>query len=169
MNMFPILTLIFFLTGCQSDLNWAAQLDEVTMRDSWLTWQGYFSFQSKTFISYEAFKKAIANAQCEDVSPSSFLLLNIENHRLNRSYEKLQIAEDAYPSHDRPRGEKDIRSVDYFLRTTNPISPITVAKFKDKSEKLRLVKLDGVHRLVAAFIAQSSIRLCWVDLTKANG
>jgi hypothetical protein len=156
---------MFFLAGCHNSINWAPQPDQVTIQDSWLTWQDYYSFQSKNFISYNAFKKAITNTKCEELSPNSFLLLNIENHRLNRYCANLRLAQDAYPPNDRPRGEKDILSVEYFLKMDNPISPITVAKFIDKSGKLRLIKLDGVHRLVAAFIAQSPIRLCWVDLT----
>ncbi len=168
MNRFMPLTLMFFLMGCHNSINWAPQLDQDTIHDSWLTWQDYYSSQSKTFVSYDTFKKAITEAKCEAVSPKSFLLLNIENQRLNRYCTTLQFAEDAYPLNDRPRGEKDILSVEYFLKSSTPISPITVVKFIDKSEKLRLVKLDGVHRLVAAFIVKSPIRLCWIDLKNIN-
>jgi hypothetical protein len=171
MNILIALTPIIFLTGCNNSINivWAPQLDQVTTQDSWLTWHDYYSFQSKKFVSYDAFKNAIAKAKCEELSPDSFLMLNIENHRLNQYWVNLQVAQDAYPPNDRPRGEKDILSVEYFLKTANSVSPITVAKFIDKSGKLRLIKLDGVHRIVAAFILDSPIRLCWIDLTSING
>lgn len=168
MNIFIAMMPIFFLEGCSKSINWAPQLDQVTIQDSWLTWKKYYSSQAEKVVSYEAFRKAISQAECEELSANSFLLLNIENQRLNKYGANLHLAKDAYPSYDRPRGEKDIASVEYFLKITDTVSPITVAKFIDKSGKLRLIKLDGVHRLVAAFILQSPIRLYWVDLANVE-
>lgn len=158
------LFLLIILSSCQHHtLNWDKAIDQATQKDSWATWQQNYAYLSKRVISKELFMKTMGKASCQNISPEDFLALNIENHRLDR-YPNARSAEEAYPLNDRPRGDKDISSVNYFLQTTHPVSPITVIKFIDKERKARLVKLDGVHRLMAAAILRQSIRVCWLNL-----
>ncbi len=58
------------------------------------------------------------------MSAYEFLALNVENQRLNK-YKNAKNAQEAYPENDRPRGKKDIDSVN-FLRTRACVSPIVV-------------------------------------------
>ncbi len=81
--------------------------------------------------------------------------LPIENAGLHRLMAK--SPEEAYPENDRPRGKKDFQSVSFHLETTQPVSPITIAELTDSQGKTRVIKLDGVHRLVAAAMLRSFI------------
>ena len=59
-------------------------------------------------------------------------------------------------------GKKDVASVRYHSQTLNKVSPI-VARVKAKG-KVTYIKLDGVHRLVAAAIRGSMVKVLFVDL-----
>lgn len=159
-----LLTVILSSCGRQHTMQWAQTIDQPTELDSWGTWDNFFAAKSRTYISESAFMEQSKQARCQEITPAQFLAFGIENHRLER-YLNARSAEEAYPAHDRPRGDKDTMSVTYFLQTTEPISPITVAKFIDNQGKTRLVKLDGVHRLMAAAILRQPLRVCWLDLT----
>lgn len=68
-----------------------------------------------------------------------------------------------YPLEDRPRGDTDITSVNYHVFLQRPISPIVVAKVMDNGT-MRYIKLDGVHRLIAASIRKSPIKVLFIEL-----
>lgn len=61
-------------------------------------------------------------------------------------------ASEAYPPNDRPRGARDIQSVNYYvkkIRSQEPVPAIWVIK-----KKKRFILLDGAHRIVAHYIAK---------------
>ena len=67
---------------------------------------------------------------------------NVENFNPNRLQKS---AENAFPINDRPRGDKDISSVEYHRKQIQ--TPIWLIK-QNKTYLL----LDGVHRIVAHYI-----------------
>ena len=61
----------------------------------------------------------------------------------------------AYPLNDRPRGERDIRSVKWAqkqLRHKKPLAPIWMIQNDGK-----YTLLDGAHRIVASFIENKPV------------
>lgn len=151
------------LTSCSTSYYWAETLDEATLNDSWATYQGFYAHENSITISRQEFKKRVKTATLQNMTSEQFVRLNIENHRLNE-YFTAKNAEDAYPESDRPRKDKDIDSVNYFLSTTKAVSPITVAIMTDKNGKTRFIKLDGVHRMMAAHILKKNLCIMWVAL-----
>lgn len=143
-----------------SEITWSEKISVEMLPYSYSTWNDHYSDVKK--ISYEDFSKAAANGTYAILTIQEFLDLNIENHRLQQ-YINAKTAEDAYPENDRPRGNKDIDSVNYHLTTNNPISPICIARTTPPN-KIRLIKLDGVHRLIAASIRKSHIKVLFIDL-----
>jgi hypothetical protein len=71
----------------------------------------------------------------------------------NFNPERLQSsAVKAYPPQDRPRGDKDIKSVRYYQKqfaNNLCISPIWLV---EKPRNNKYILLDGAHRVVAAYI-----------------
>jgi hypothetical protein len=143
---------------------WADELDEATVLDGWATYKNYYEIQSTYLLSRDEFLVRIQQAAMQDLTSEDFLELNIENHRLDRFFNAKQ-PEEAYPIDDRPRGIEDVESVKYFMNPSFPVSPILVAIIQDIDENIRKIKLDGVHRLMAAHICRYPIRVVWVDLT----
>ena len=56
----------------------------------------------------------------------------------------------AYPKTNRPRGEKDISSVNYYIKQINQNQPIPAIWIIKKDNQYTL--LDGAHRIVANYI-----------------
>ncbi len=69
------------------------------------------------------------------------IFTNVKNFNPNRLQKS---AENAFPINDRPRGVKDIKSVEYHRKQIQIQTPI-------KQNKTYL-SLDGVHRIVAHYI-----------------
>ena len=69
----------------------------------------------------------------------------------NFNPERLQASPiKSYPLHDRPRGDKDIRSVKYYqkrIKNKLDIQPIWILKKNN-----HYILLDGAHRIVASYI-----------------
>lgn len=66
------------------------------------------------------------------------------------NFNPARLSENPYPKDDRPRGQKDLDSVNYHRKQIKkglPVEPIWLIK---KNEKLIL--LDGVHRIVAFYL-----------------
>ena len=106
----------------------------------------------ETSISMKLFKnkeestmKHIFNSQL-----ISFPLSKCKNLN-NFNPERLQnSAINAYPLHDRPRGNKDISAVKYYqkeIQNKGNIQPIWIIKKHNN-----YILLDGVHRIVASYI-----------------
>ena len=68
---------------------------------------------------------------------------NVENFNPNRLQKS---AKNAFPINDRPRGDKDISSVEYHRKQIQ--TPIWLIIKQNKTYLL----LDGVHRIVAHYI-----------------
>ncbi len=62
----------------------------------------------------------------------------------------------AYPKSDRPRGEKDLVSVKYWMKMRK-VEPIWILKKDGES-----VLLDGAHRLVASYIMGKKTIPVWI-------
>jgi hypothetical protein len=79
-----------------------------------------------------------------------FSLSNCKNLN-NFNLERLQkSAIKAYPLHNRPRGDKDIKSVKYYqklIKNNIDIQPIWIVKKNNN-----YILLDGAHRIVASYI-----------------
>lgn len=83
------------------------------------------------------------------VSPEEFDSMNVCNHRAKLG----ATLDEIFPVEDRPRGAEDIASVEYFLGCDAAVDPIMVLDYDND-----LFVVDGVHRLVAAYILGSPIR-----------
>ena len=160
---------LIFLSGCAQEISplppisWSHKISSATQQDSWGTWDGFYRLKIKPSVSKDTFMKAIDDGQYEEMSIEDFLKLNIENHCLNR-YRLAKRIEDIYPKCDNPRGAKDITSLRYHLNTQNLVSPVTIVRVVDKHGNLRRIKMDGVHRLAAAMLRHSPIRVLWIRL-----
>lgn len=88
----------------------------------------------------------ILNSKLQKVSISSFRskVDNFNPERLQSSASK------AYPKSDRPRGERDLKSVKYYQRKLKKGEQITPIWLKKKGG--RSILLDGAHRVVACYI-----------------
>ena len=144
-------------------IQWAAHVDAQTLADSWGTWNKNYRQEVKPTVNHTEFFDAVARGSYRDLSVEEFLRLPVENQRLNK-YQYAKTPEEVYPLNDRPRDQQDIESVQFLMTTELPISPICVAKVIDKDGQLRYIKLDGVHRLVAAMLTQSMIRVFFIEL-----
>jgi hypothetical protein len=87
----------------------------------------------------------VYKAKLEKIPISAF------NHVVNFNTARLQnTPAKAYPKHDRPRGDKDIKSVRYYvnkINNGNEISPIWLKRINGQ-----YVLLDGAHRIVATYV-----------------
>lgn len=85
------------------------------------------------------------------------LFFNVENFNPERLK---KTAIEAYPIHDRPRGNKDIQSIKFhqkqLLNKIN-ILPIWLI-FKNK----KYILLDGAHRIVASYIENKKFVYAYV-------
>jgi hypothetical protein len=96
------------------------------------------------------------------VTPQEFNDLDISNHRATLDLTKVKgsvdelmeyVEKNTFPIEDRPRGDKDLSSIRYFLEG-GLAEPISLLLYEGK-----LIKLDGVHRAIASYLLGSSI-LC---------
>lgn len=156
--------MLFFwnFRNASSPINWANRVSEETLNDSWETWKTYFS-RYNLLIKHDDFLWAAKNGEYQMLSIEDFLALNVEDHQridyrcAQHGYLKAGAA--AFPFCH----EKDIQSVKYFLKTTLPVSPVVVVRVHEK-DFMRYVKLDGSHRLAAAIMKKSPIKVLFLDL-----
>ena len=144
-------------------MNWLSFPEKQTIRDAFATWD-------------KNFRKKIAPGVARSKREFDYLLLNcsemkvldvedIEPHMENARFQRylnIKTAEEAYPMGDRPRGEEDISSVKYHTETAAHISPIIVMRIR-KDHNERLIKLDGVHRIMAAILRRSKVKIFYID------
>ena len=67
------------------------------------------------------------------------------------NFNPARLSEDPYPPHNRPRGKADLASVAFHrrvLRKGGELAAVVVLERRDGSR----YTLDGVHRVVAAFL-----------------
>lgn len=136
-------------------MKWRKTLDFQTIHDGY----GTLSYFMKPVpFTEEEFTKMAKKAPIVDLSVAEYKALKAKNAGYNRLGKK--SAEEAYPEHDRERGDKDVASVNMLLTTKKSISPVLLIRIGKKE----LIKLDGVHRTVAASITKSKIRLCIINI-----
>jgi hypothetical protein len=142
-----------------TQIKWSNKPNIQTLNDAYATWNDYYrdNINSKFIETFDDFLKIY---ECcgvmKNVNMSS--LDNIENsrHKING-----KTPEEYYPKKNRPRGEKDIESVKYYIRTKKYVSPIVIINIDN-----RRIKLDGVHRIIAAKLRKSKIRICEIIIPK---
>ncbi len=87
--------------------------------------------------------------------------LSTFQHVENFNPERLQkSAIQAYPLHNRPRGDKDIKSVQYYqklIQQKNNITPIWMIQKNNK-----YILLDGAHRIVANYIENKKYMYAYI-------
>lgn len=79
-----------------------------------------------------------------------FDCMRMQNHRATLD---AKTVEDVFPPGDRPRGDDDVKSVRHHMTTDADVDPVMV--FLDEDT---YTVLDGVHRIVAAYLTNSPIR-----------
>jgi hypothetical protein len=85
------------------------------------------------------------------------IFTNVDNFNPERLQKK---ATNAYPLDNRPRGDKDISSVEYHREQMQHILPIWLVYQNE-----RYLLLDGAHRIVAHYIeGKSNISAYVIDL-----
>lgn len=138
-------------------MNWSETIDSITLYDAYMTYKKMFYSKFNTKLSLTKFlRNTLFSRQYENMNITQIKKLTLKNFnklRLNKSPEL------AYPLNDRPRGIKDIKSMQYHLSTKKCISPIVILQYKKK-----YILLDGTHRLVAASLRKSMIRCCFIIL-----
>lgn len=142
-------------------MNWQKRIDLDTFHDAWLTWDTFFREKINPSITFDVFYQLSLKAKYKTITINQYIATNPENGGIHRL--KAQTAELAYV--DSPRGDDDIKSVYYHMTTKECISPIVLIKIKDKSNNIRLIKLDGVHRVVAANLINSKIKIAIINAT----
>ena len=130
-------------------IDWADSVDAQTLQDAWETYKTHFAKkQGRKVISQLEFEKYSAGLKNYTTIPLSDFVNNkkIQVSNMNRARLSADTAEEAYPPTDNPRGEQDIKSVEYLVNTTHEVSPIVMVR----TGKTSYILLDGMHRLVAS-------------------
>ena len=108
----------------------------------------------------------LSNCSTPKLVDINALETDMENTRFQK-YLNAKSAEEAYPPEDRPRGKEDIVSVNYHIKTQKAVSPIIVMQI-EKNGKIRSIKLDGVHRIIAAIIRKSKVKVFYINPRKCS-
>ena len=136
-------------------MNWSNSIDIYTFNDAWKTWDNFFRKQYKKSVNFKQFYESTLKAHYKYYLITSLKKMRIENLNLDRL--KAKTPEEAYE--DKPRGQVDIDSVHYHMKTNDCVSPIVLIQINKK-----LIMLDGVHRVVAANFRKSKILICIIKI-----
>lgn len=120
-------------------IHWKSQIDDE--QDGIETARNMFSFDPSV---------EIIGGDYKTVDKTEFDRLNVQNHRADVNATTI---DEIFPPEDRPRGEADISSIKYFMESGNDVDPIMVLKYDNE-----LYVIDGVHRLVAAYLLNCPIK-----------
>lgn len=146
------------------EINWLSYPTEASIQDAWLTWDQFYRDKTNPQVipTLSSLKNLLKNkSKCFTKSVSD-IESHMENSRLEK-YKQATSAEEAYPPNDRPRGQKDVDSVLYHISTQKAVDPIIVLSVLDLFGKKHLIKLDGAHRIMAALIRKSKVRICYIN------
>lgn len=146
------------------EIKWLPEITDQTLADSWECWKKNFT-ALKPEITHSDFKKAIETGHYRLIDVQGLYGCWAGIGRLWK-YREANTPEEIFPLNDRPRGEKDLTSVRYFMTTQDEISPIVIA-WEQSPYKLSFSGfqiLDGVHRLIAARLLGSKIKVLFVEL-----
>ena len=90
------------------------------------------------------------NSKLVKISLSIFNNNNVNNFSSDRLQNTPELA---YPIHNRPRGDRDIRSVEYFQKQIKSdidlLPPIWLVNLNANN---KYILLDGSHRIIACYI-----------------
>lgn len=166
-NKKNILILFFWLNTIFSkskfDINWDNKVSSDTIRDGWATWM-IIKYSRNFLINHSHYLESAYKGYYKIMSVDDFVRLKVHNHRLNL-YSDVKKAKHAYPKDNRPRKQRDLSAIKYFLKTSNPLSPIIVARLHGQNNMVHVL-LDGNHRLVAAHIKRCPIKVYFIDLVE---
>lgn len=110
----------------------------------------------ETSISMKIFK-TIYDAFFAHIYKSKLIKFPLSKINQLNNFDKIRLQKSAikaYPSYNRPRGNKDIKSIQKFqkiLRENKNTEPIWILINNDK-----YILLDGAHRIVANYIEKKS-------------
>lgn len=93
---------------------------------------------------------SIKTASYAHIFKSEFVDFPMSECKKLENIDPIRFSQDPYPENDRPRGNNDLLSVKYhrkIIQKEGHTSPIWIAKKGN-----RYIKLDGVHRIVAAHL-----------------
>lgn len=164
-NIFIVLlSLSTIFCWSKFNINWDNRVSLDTIKDGWETWM-IIQYSRSFLINRSSYLDASSRGYYKTMSVDDFLKLKIRNHRLNL-YTRVKKAKHAYPKDNRPRKGRDLSSIKYFLKTSDPLSPVIVARLHDDKNNIVHVMLDGNHRLVAAYIKKCPIKVYFIDLVE---
>jgi len=97
------------------------------------------------------------------VFESEMVTLHMKDIKKLDNFNPKRLSKNPYPEKDRPRGEKDLESLEYHqsqIKLFGHTDPIWVIKEKDK-----LTLLDGAHRIVSTYLqGKTSIRAYVIEI-----
>lgn len=149
----------------RSQINWMPSVSKKTIEDGLIQWETRYRALYKSQVDGKKFMESVAKGTYQLVKWKEFKhMTQLFNERLKRCL-SARTAEDTYPADGtRKNRENDIRSVKYHAETKNPISPICVARVKMADGTIRMIRLDGTHRIAAAMIRRSDVKIFFIDL-----
>lgn len=149
-----------YFGGRGNNMKWSNEINLSTFWDSWWTYRE--NFMDKNMTLDEFTKICINDSTYKDMSIQT-LLDDYETHNIGKHRLDTNTPEEAYPSNDRPRGQKDIETIKSLIKSNECIPPIVFIQSGDK--KSSWICLDGIHRLVAAKLRggfRSVVRVCFI-------
>ncbi len=142
---------------------WADLLDKQTCEYGWRTYVQFFAPQCASVVTKTEFDAQIQSATKLCITSEQFVALGVGNERLERYWGK-KTPEEVYPEGDRPRGQQDIDSIIMLMKTTTPVSPVLIGHVRYKDGFEQLVVLDGMHRIIAAYLSGRCLAVYLIDL-----
>ncbi len=125
------------LHGKHTKMRWATRIDAQTLKDA-----------AGTALTHYNVTIGTRPTEYMTFTPQEFDAAQVQNHRARLG----ASLDEMFPIHDRPRGNADVDSVLYWQ--THKASPVALLRLQDG----QLVTLDGVHRVIAAYLTDSKIR-----------
>lgn len=116
--------------------------------EKWYKFADTQSLRDATETARTVYGVKIKQSEYTQFTIDEFENLHAENHRAVRGKSLVEI----FPANDRPRGQQDIDSVKYHI--SHQSHPIILLKMDNS----RWIVLDGVHRIIAAYIGGYNIR-----------
>ena len=113
------------------------ELSFTSFNDAWETYNTHYKN-----ISLKKFLEATSQGEYKIYKIKDLINHPPDNLDINRLLAK--SVNEAYPENNRPRGQNDLKSVKYHMRS-KCVSPLFMIKLKNQE-----ILMDGVHRLVAA-------------------
>ena len=139
---------------------WATAVDVDTLSNGYETWNKHYRKEVAPAYTLKRFLDAVLAGEYREIRVGELIALRPDNMDTVRLVGK-KTAAAAYPPSDRPRGAADLDSVAHHLKAGTVSSPVLLVK-TDRG----LIKLDVMHRVVAANIGGQRVRVCIADLTK---